>query len=276
MLRYGAKLIVFTELLMVITIIVLYATNGAVLPTFVMLFLAPLLGGVIAGKLSKKSKKVLFNEKFNKYYIITNVILYILIYLFNFTFNIIMALIYGIGAIIGFLSSKKSIESLKNTIEYGQAENIFSETEKILVKNYKLEKFDAENIKKFLKMNNLEDNNYVLVQVMPTVKDYIVYGYFSLSKYSQYIVYFNDETLYFFELSKITNKSIENGFAINIKDIKVKKAKKGWIRYIIKIELKDGSKINMQIPKMVNKIYPQKQYSEGLFNKLKNTKENQI
>ena len=63
MLRYGAKLIVFTELLMVITIIVLYATNGAVLPTFVMLFLAPLLGGVIAGKLSKKSKKVLFNEK---------------------------------------------------------------------------------------------------------------------------------------------------------------------------------------------------------------------
>ncbi len=100
LLRYGSSLIVFTELLMIATIMILYSTNGAYIPTFFMLFLSPLLGGIITGKIVKKSKKVLFKESLKKYFMIENIIIYIVIYFLNFRFNIILALIYTIGAII--------------------------------------------------------------------------------------------------------------------------------------------------------------------------------
>ena len=90
LLRYGAVLIIFTELLMIGTIMVLYVTNGAYIPTFIMLFLSPLLGNIIAAKISKRCKKVLFKENLNKYFILMNIIIHILIYFLNFQFNIIM------------------------------------------------------------------------------------------------------------------------------------------------------------------------------------------
>ena len=273
LLRYGAALIVFTELLMICTIMVLYGINGAMIPTFIMLFIAPLLGGVIKGKIVKKNKKVLFKENFNKYFIIANIIIYILVYLFNFRFNIVLAIIYGVGALIGFFSAKKSIKKLKINIE-PETDNykVFSEGEKIAVKQFKLEKFNGENIRKFLTMNGLTDDNYLLAQFIPTAGDYILYGIFSFSKYIQYIIHFNDEKLYFFELSKVTNKSIENGFVIKIEDIKITKLRKGIIAYTIKLEFKDGSKVKIQIPKNVLKMYSQKQYAEKLYNKLKEKK----
>ena len=219
LLKYGAKLIILTELFMIFTIIILYKTNGELLPTLAMLFLAPLLGGIIAGKISKKNdKKVLFKDNFNKSFIIANIIAYVFTYLFNFRLNIMLVTVYTVGAIIGFSRAKKSIKELKNNIEAEEDQDkAFSEGEKIKIKEYKLEKFDGENIKKFLKMNNLEDNNYLLAQIMPTAKDYILYGYFSLSKYIQFILHFDDKKLYFFELSRISNKSIKNGFAIEFK-----------------------------------------------------------
>ena len=256
LLRYGSALIVFTELLMICTIMVLYGTNGAVLPTFIMLFLAPLLGGVIAGKISKRSKNVLFKENFNKYFIITNIVLHILIYLFNFRFNIIMVIIYGTGALIGFSSAKKSIKKLKMSMELEKEDKqIFSEGEKLSVKQFKLEKFNGENIRKFLTINGLEDDNYLLAQVIPTAGDYLLYGLFSFSKYIQYIIHFNNENLYFFELSKLTNKSIENGFVVKLEDVKIRKIKKGILTYKIKLEFKDESKVNIQILKRILKMY---------------------
>ena len=273
LLRYGSALIVFTELLMICTIMVLYGINGAVLPTFIMLFLAPLLGGVIAGKISKRSKNVLFKENFNKYFIITNIVLQILIYLFNFRFNIIMVIIYGTGALIGFFSAKKSIKKLKMSMELEKEDNqIFSEGEKLSVKQFKLEKFDGENIRKFLTINGLEDDNYLLAQVIPTAGDYLLYGLFSFSKYIQYIIHFNNENLYFFELSKLTNKSIENGFVVKLEEVKIRKIKKGILTYKIKLEFKDESKVNIQILKRILKMYSQKQYAEKLVNQLKEMK----
>ena len=132
LLRYGASLIVFTELLMICTIMVLYATSGAYIPTFIMLFLSPLLGGVIAGKISKKSKKVLFKETLNRYFTIITIVLYILIYFFNFRFNMIMAVIYGIGAIIGFFNAKKAVIKLKENMVIDETDSeVFKEGEKI-------------------------------------------------------------------------------------------------------------------------------------------------
>ena len=121
-------------------------------------------------------------------------------------------------------------------------------------------------------MNNLEEDNYVIAQIIPTAKEYILYGYFSLSRYEQYILHFNDKKLYFFELSKLTNKSITNAFSVNFEDLQAKKLRKGLITYKINLEFKDGSRANIQIPKRVVKMYVQKQYAEKLFNKFNEIK----
>ena len=269
LLRYGAALIVFTELLMICTIIVLYATNGAYIPTFIMLFLSPVLGGIIAGKIAKKSKKVLFKETLNRYFTIIMIVIYILVYFFNFRFNVIMAVIYAIGAIIGFFNAKKSIKKLKENMVIDETDSeIFIEGEKISIKEFHLEKFNGETIREFLKKNHLKEENYLLAQMIPTAREYVLYGLFSFSNYIQYILYFDDEKLYFFELSKLTNKAITNGFFVKFEDLKIKKLRKGLISYKIRLEFKDGSIANMQIVKKVARLYLQKKYSEKLYNKL--------
>lgn len=269
LLRYGATLIVFTELLMICTVIVLYSTNGAHIPTFIMLFLSPLLSGMIAGKLAKKNKNVLFKETLNKYFILTNIVLYILIYFLNFQFNVIMAVIYGIGAVIGFFYAKKSIEKIKGNIKIEKTDNdIVIEGEKISIKEFNLEKFNGENIREFLKKNHLKEENYLLAQMIPTAKEYVLYGLFSFSNYIQYILYFDDEKLYFFELSKLTKKLITNGFFVKFEDLQIKKLRKGLISYKTRLEFKDRSMANMQIVKKVSKLYLQKKYSEKLYSKL--------
>ena len=273
LLRYGALLIVFTELLMICTVIVLYLTGGAYIPTLVMLFLSPLLGSAITVRRLKKYKKVLFKEGLNKYFTIISIILYIGIYLFNFRLNVILLVIYGIGAVIGFLRTKKAIEKMKTNMQTGKSDDErFFEGKKIEVKEFDLRKFNGESIREFLKINQLEEKNYLLAQIIPTVKEYLLYGYFSLSSYIQYIVYFDDKKLYFFELSKLRNTSIKNGFFVKFEDLQIKKLKKGLLAYKIYIEFKDGSKVNMQIPKKVVRMYMQKQYSEKLFNKFSELK----
>ena len=273
LLRYGALLIVFTELLMICTVIVLYFTGGAYIPTLIMLFLSPLLGSIIAGRCLKKYKKVLFTEKFNKYFIIINVFLYIAIYLFNFRVNVILIVTYGIGAIIGFFRAKKSIETIKENMVIDEPDSeVFAEGEKISIKEFNLEKFNGETIREFLKKNHLKEENYLLVQIIPTAKEYMLYGIFSFSNYIQYILYFDDEKLYFFELSKLTNKVIKNGFFVKFEDLQVKKLRKGLISYKIRLEFKDGSIANMQMVKKVARLYLQKKYSEKLYNKLSELK----
>ena len=119
-----------------------------------------------------------------------------------------------------------------------------------------------------MKKNHLKEENYLLAQMIPTAKEYMLYGLFSFSNYIQYIIYFDDEKLYFLELSKLTNTSIKNGFFVKFEDIKVKKLRKGLISYKIRLEFKDGSMANMQIVKRVARLFLQKKYSEKLYNKL--------
>ncbi len=154
-------------------------------------------------------------------------------------------------------------------------EEVVIEGEKIEVKEFNLKKLNGETIREFLKMNHLKEENYLLAQMVPTMKQYLLYGYGSLSNYISYILYFDDKKLYFFELSKLTNKSIKNGFCIKFEDMQVKKLKKGLISYKIRLEFKDGSLANIQIVKKVAKLFLQRQYSEKLFDKfleLKNKK----
>ena len=269
LLRYGAALIVFTELLMICTVTVLYSTGGAYIPTFIMLFLSPLLGGIFAGKILKKCKKVLFKETIDTYFMIVNIVLYILLYLLNFKFNVILAVIYGIGAIIGFFYAKKSIEKVKETMEINETEEeAFTEGEKIFIKEFHLEKFNGETIREFLKENHLKEENYLLAQIIPTAQEYLLYGLFSFSRYLQYILYFDDEKLYFFELSKFGRKIIKNGFFVKFDDLKIRKLKKRLITYKIQLEFQDKSVNNVQIIKKVPRLFLQKQYSETLYNKL--------
>ena len=184
-----------------------------------------------------------------------------------------MAVIYGVGAVIGFFNAKKSIEKIKENMKIEETDNeIFIEGEKISIKEFNLGKFNGETIREFLKKNHLKEENYLLAQMIPTAREYVLYGLFSFSNYIQYILYFDDKKLYFFELSKLTNKTITNGFFVKFEDIQIKKLRKGLISYKIRLEFKDGSIANMQIVKKVARLYLQKKYSEKLYNKLSELK----
>ena len=265
-----------TELLMICTIIIIYTTNSNMIPFFIILFFAPLIGGSVAGKVANKSKKILFKETFNKYFIILNIILYVLIYLFNYVFNIYMFSIYGLGAILGTINAKRIINKNKLKAQKNSEDDLKSE-ENLSIKKYKMEKFDSQNIKKFLKSNNLYDDNYIIAQMIPTAKECMIYGIFYFTKYLQYIIHFDKEKLYFFELAKLSNKSIENGFIVYYKDIKIKKVKSRLWRYIIIIEFDNGNKVKLQIVKKMLNFYAQEQYSKKLFEileeKIKDEKE---
>lgn len=270
--RYGVSLIIFTELLMICTITILLSTN-AYIPTFIMLCISPLLGGMIAGKIAKKCKSVVFKETFNRNFIIINIVIYILIYFLNFQFNIIMVIIYGIGALIGFFCANKTIKKYKEDMKIEESDaEIFTKGEKIPITEFKLGKTNGESIREFLKMNHLKEENYLLAEMTLTVKEYIMNGMYSLSRAIQYIVYFDDEKLYFFELSKFGRKVIKNGFFVKFDDLKMKKVKKGLIRYKIQLEFKDGSVNNIQIIKQVPRLFLQKEYSKKLYNKLSELK----
>ena len=266
--RYGAILIIFTELLMICTITVLLSTN-ALIPTFIMLFVSPLLGSIIAGKISKKNKSVVFKETFNRNFIIMNIVIYILIYFFNFQFNIIMIIIYGIGALIGFFYANKTIKNFKENMKIEESDTeIITKGEKIPIQEFKLGKINGESIREFLKMNHLKEENYLLAEMSLTAKEYIIKEMYSLSKTIPYIVYFDDEKLYFFELSKFGRKIIKNGFFVKFDDLKIRKLKKRLITYKIQLEFQDKSVNNVQIIKKVPRLFLQKQYSETLYNKL--------
>ena len=266
--RYGASLMIFTELFMICTITVLLYTNDYI-PTFIMLFISPLLGSMIAGKISKKCKSVVFKETFNRNFIIINIIIHILIYFFNFQFNIIMVIIYGIGVLIGFFYANKTIKKFKENMKIEESDTeIITKGEKIPIKEFKLGKINGESIREFLKMNHLKEENYLLAEMSLTAKEYIIKEMYSLSNTIPYIVYFDDEKLYFFELSKFGRKIIKNGFFVKFDDLKIRKLKKRLITYKIQLEFQDKSVNNVQIIKKVPRLFLQKQYSETLYNKL--------
>lgn len=268
LLRYGATLILFTEVLMICTITVLLYTN-AYIPTFTMLFLSPLLGNIIAGKISKKNKSVVFKQTFNRNFIMMNIVIYILIYFFNFQFNMIMIIIYGIGAFIGFFYANKTIKNFKENMKIEESDTeIITKGEKITIQEFKLGKMNGESIREFLKMNHLKEENYLLAEMSLTAKEYIIKEMYSLSKTIPYIVYFDDEKLYFFELSKFGRKTIKNGFFVKFDNLKIRKLKKRLITYKIQLEFQDKSVNNIQIIKKVPRLFLQKQYSETLYNKL--------
>ena len=270
--RYGASLMIFTELFMICTITVLLYTNDYI-PTFIMLFISPLLGSMIAGKISKKCKSVVFKETFNINFIIINIIIHILIYFFNFQFNIIMVIIYGIGVLIGFFYANKTIKKFKENMKIEESDTeIITKGEKIPIKEFKLGKINGESIREFLKTNHLKEENYLLAEMSLTAKEYIIKDMYSVSRTIPYIVYFDDEKLYFFELSKFGRKIIKNGFFVKFNDLKIKKVKKGLIRYKIKLEFKDGSVNNIQIIKQVPRLFLQKEYSKKLYDKLSELK----
>lgn len=252
---------------MICTITVLITTNQYI-PTFIMLFLSPLLGSIIAGKISKKTKSVSFQGNFDKNFLIINMVLYIIVYFFNFQFNLTVFFIYGIGAVIGFLICKKDIQKLKEIMKNEKVEEIYTMGEKIKVNEFDLGTINGESIREFLKQNNLKEENYVLAKRYPTYIENIMAGGISFSKYEKFLLYFDQQKLYFFEIPKSRKKTIQKGFFINFEDMQMQKLRKGIITYKVRFVLKDESSMNLQIIKKVPKLYLQKQYSEKLYNKL--------
>lgn len=268
LLRYAGMLTLVTEILTILTMIVMYTVSIDIIMLFAILFFTPLLSGIIASKIVKRNKKVLFKKNYTINFILLNIILYTVLYFLNYTINIYMFSIYISGALLGMINSYIIINKIRNKEKNADANKNIDNTEENLIKKYKMEKFDAENIKKFLELNKLKDDNYFIAQIVPKTKDYFLYGMFSFSKFSQYIVHFDDEKLYFFELSRISNKSIENSFIVYYKDMKVKKIKSGILNYIVILELDKGNKAKLQILKKIYNFYAQEQYSKKLIQML--------
>ncbi len=267
--KYGLTLFIITALLMSIPVsLIMNNVEGTYIPTLIMIFLAPFLGGIIAGEIAKRSKNVEFKEKFNRNIIILNICIHILIYFSIFTVNIFLIMIYGIGAFIGAYISKKTIEKHKEKIQISKEQaEIFTKGEKLSIQEFKLGKLNGESIREFLKEQNLEEENYLLVEETLTFHEKMMYSAFVIWHTTYYIMYFDDKKLYFFELSKM-KKTIKSGFFVNLKDIKIEKLKKRLIQYKIRIKCKDESIINLRIVKKVSRLFLQKQYSEKLYQKL--------
>ena len=258
--RYAVKLLIFTEIFMFMTIIILYGTLGKIIPTFTMLFLAPLLGGILSGKNVNKNGKILFEEDFYRKFYITNFGMFVAIYLINFRYNLVMFFIYGVGAIIGCLLAKRKI------VKFRKNEKEDDNINEIKIKEYKMKKFNTDSIKEYLRLNNFEEEDYIFIQILPTFLEKILYGYMSITGYLQYIIHFKNAKIYFFELSAINNKKIKNAFCIELNENNIKKFKKGLINYKFTYTFDDGLKTIIQIPKKVNKLYLQSQYAEKFFN----------
>ena len=263
-----------TEIFMLITRMIYYATDKSAVPIFIMFCLTPILGGIITKNIAKRNKTVSFTNSFWIIFCVVNIVAYLIIYFINYRFNITLLVVYMIGALIGFIKAIKEMKKLKSAKIEDKESNIFVSGQEIKVKNYRLDKINEESIQKFLKTIRLKDSNYLLAQITPGFKNIVIYGNFLLFRHLQYIIYFTDEELYFFELYKIKKEDIKNAIIVKYKDIKVKKITKGWLFYKIKLKFENGKKVKIKIPKVLKNLYTQKLYGERLLEKLKEIKSN--
>lgn len=217
---------------------------------------------IIAEKNSNLKKKILF----------VNIVIFLLAYLFTFELDVVQILIYLLAAIIGHfiwingimkkvINDETNIEHQKINTENQQTdiknEQTISNSEEAkttsgeFIKTYQLEAFTNDNLKSFLELNKLNKDNYFFAICMPGMSDYALFGYLSAMSICNYIVAFDEEHIYLFELSRSSNKKIVNCMIINkeeISNVIVKSASFGLAQKLILV-FNNNKKITFQVNK---------------------------
>ena len=258
---YGISLVFYSELFMLLAIVVIAFSRLAMFPTLLVLLLAPLLGGIVALHQTKKNKIILLKNDYKTIFYIVNGILYLAIYFFNLKFNIILFLTFMIGAIIACVVNKKKIEKIKIEYKEEEKEDFFKKEQK--TRKYEFEKFNTENIKEFLKINKVDTNKFLLGKVKPIKKEYILWKNKEASKY---IICFDDKDIRFYEIIQKSKEYIEKGFILEIDKLSVKKGKEGLFNYKLEIEIEnEGTRFYLYIPKKLRKIEVQIENGKALY-----------
>lgn len=227
----------------------------------------PILCSKMASAFTLNKKEIFTNESVQKKFLTTQILLGIITYFIWFNFDIILLFIHIIGVFIGYkLASKTIINNIRmdssNLKEYSKDNtNIVKNEGANIIKRYKLERVDDDNIIKFLEMNNLNSENYFFATQMPSMATYAVYGALGATTAVNYIINFDSTHIYLFELSRLSNKNIENCIVIDSKEINYIKNKNVVFGVAKKISIRFNNKkrLDLQCNKKVANIKNQEE-----------------
>ena len=125
-----------------------------------------------------------------------------------------------------------------------------------------LAKIDDENVQQFLTSLNINTNNYFFANRRPTAGQYLLLGAASSFVAANYLIAFNNESIFMFRFSVNFTKKIVTGRMIPISDIK-EFAHSKWIFGLIKIKMLLADQTE-KITLIINKTKPFKQQGSSL------------
>lgn len=117
-----------------------------------------------------------------------------------------------------------------------------------MIENYKLEKLDDDNIKKFLKMNNLNEDNYFYAVIQWERHNNLfktnVMLYSNMGGFinSAHIIYFDDQNVYLFEMDVMDNRKVVQCVSFKKDEFIYVKIKNSFFGGLKKVTLKFKSK----------------------------------
>ena len=126
-------------------------------------------------------------------------------------------------------------------------------TEKNIVKQYTFTALRNESIRDFLIMNGLNADDYIYATIVPGLTSTFLMGSVSIVGMVNYIIAFDKDNIYMFELSRLSNKSIEDCLILDvnaIKEVKTKSVVFGIARRITLV-FEDNQKVSFQTNKKI-------------------------
>ena len=131
-----------------------------------------------------------------------------------------------------------------------------------------LARFDDENIDQLLSSLNLKTADYFFAVMMPNMGLYFLAGALASLNTTSYLVAFNPEAIYLFELSRLSGKKIVNCNVLTWSDLKLKrKSSFMGMAYRLKMEI-NGKKVLLQTNKKIRNLNHQKTSVEKFINLL--------
>lgn len=228
---------------------------GEVLTSLIILILVSLISCMVSCKLAFRNKKIIATSALNRNIIIAVTISYIISYLSIFKFEKFTFAIQAIMFIFVYKYVKKTINKslasdtnnsgLNQSAGGNYNENSNNELSKeaytgSLIKEYKLEKFDDDNISNFIAMNNLNQANYVFATIRKNTASVLrLTVQASALTMRNAIIGYDENRLYMFELSRLSDKKIVNAYTIEKSDIEKFKDMKAFSSHAITLVCKD-------------------------------------
>lgn len=234
---------------------IFFSALGEVVASLIVLILMPLISCMASCKLAFRNKKIVATSSLNRNIIIAVASSYIISYLLIFNFGIFTFVIQAIMFIFVYIYVKKTVNKslasdtndsgLNQSTERNYNENSNDELSKeaytgALIQEYKLEKFDDDNISDFLAMNNLNPTNYVFATTRKNTASVLkLTTQGSALTMRNAIIGYDENRLYMFELSRLSDKKIVNAYTIEKSDIEKFSDMKAFSFHAITLVCKD-------------------------------------